>query len=284
MTTSPDRVYVVDDDSSMRSSLGNLVRSVGWPVETFGSAREFLDSRWASQPSCLVLDLELPGLSGLELQRQLDARFSIIFLTGHGDIPTSVRAMRAGALEFLTKPPSAEQLLSAIRQALARTQSCREAPTEERLAPLLSFPPFQLDPNEERLWADGKELHIRRKPFAILRYLAEHPRRLVTREELVEGVWGKVAMCESLLRSQIRAVRQVVGSGIVETVVGRGYRFVADVRALEAKPEPRVTVAVAAGVDAPPCDLEGRVTELEALQAARVLLDLQLDRLARRSR
>jgi len=113
-------VYVVDDDSSVRESVGSLIRSAGWPVETFGSARQFLESRWAGQPGCVVLDVELPGMSGLELQRMLDPRFSVIFLTGRGDIPTSVRAMKAGAQEFLTKPPPEDELLEAIERALAR--------------------------------------------------------------------------------------------------------------------------------------------------------------------
>jgi len=120
MTSSAAPVYVVDDDVSVRESVGSLIRSAGWPVEAFGSARKFLESRWASRPGCLVLDLELPGMSGLELQQKLDARFSVIFLTGRGDIPTSVRAMKAGAQEFLTKPPPEDELLEAIRRALAR--------------------------------------------------------------------------------------------------------------------------------------------------------------------
>ena len=122
-------MYVVDDDSSVRESLGSLIRSAGWPVEAFGSARQFLDSRWASRPSCVVLDLDLPGMSGLELQGKLDARFSVIFLTGRGDIPTSVRAMKAGAQEFLTKPPPEDQLLEAIGRALARTPLRNAEPT-----------------------------------------------------------------------------------------------------------------------------------------------------------
>jgi DNA-binding NtrC family response regulator len=120
MTSSAAPVYVVDDDSSVRESVGSLIRSAGWAVEAFGSAREFLDSRWANTPSCVVLDLDLPGMSGLELQQKLDARFSVIFLTGRGDIPTSVRAMKAGAQEFLIKPPPADELLEAVGRALAR--------------------------------------------------------------------------------------------------------------------------------------------------------------------
>jgi len=94
---------------------------------------------------------------------------------------------------------------------------------------VLSFPPFRLDPADERLWRDNREITLRRKPFAILRYLAENPQRLVTQRELVEAVWGQIAMSESLLRTHIHELRQHVGEGIVETVVGRGYRFVPNV-------------------------------------------------------
>ena len=123
MTTSTAPVYVVDDDASVREAVGRLVRSAGWKAETFASAQEFLASPWADVPSCLVLDVQLPGLSGLDLQQQLaksGAQTSIIFLTGHGDIPTSVRAIKAGALEFLTKPYADEDLIAAIEQGLAR--------------------------------------------------------------------------------------------------------------------------------------------------------------------
>jgi len=130
MTSSAAPVYVVDDDVSVRESVASLIRSAGLPVEAFGSALQFLDSVWASRPSCLVLDLDLPGMSGLELQRKLDARFSVIFLTGRGDIPTSVRAMKAGAQEFLTKPPPEDELLEAIGRALARTLPRNAQPIE----------------------------------------------------------------------------------------------------------------------------------------------------------
>src|SRR5882757_7399450 len=107
MTTSTIPVYIVDDDASVRDAVGRLVRSAGWKEQTFASAQEFLASPWADVPSCLILDVQLPGLSGLDLQQRLaksGARSSIVFLSGHGDIPTSVRAIKAGALEFLTKP------------------------------------------------------------------------------------------------------------------------------------------------------------------------------------
>src|SRR4030095_8441621 len=122
MTISTTPVYVVDDDASVRDAVGRLVRSGGWRVETFASAREFLASPWADVPSCLILDVQLPGLSGLDLQQQLaksGARSAIIFLAGHGDIPTSVRAIKAGALEFLTKPYADADLIAAIEQGLA---------------------------------------------------------------------------------------------------------------------------------------------------------------------
>src|SRR5262245_39056807 len=118
-------VYVVDDDESMRRALGALVRLAGLRVQTFPSAQEFLAFPRPDVPSCLVLDVQLPGLSGLDLQQELakaDIQIPIIFLTGHGDIPTSVRAIKAGALEFLTKPFNDEDLLDAIQQGIARDQ------------------------------------------------------------------------------------------------------------------------------------------------------------------
>src|SRR5256885_1379956 len=116
-------VCVVDDDAAVREGWGSLLRSGGLAVETFRSAREFLTSPRRDASSCLVLDVELPGLSGLDLQRELanaGVRIPIIFLTGHGDIPMSVRAMKAGALEFLTKPVAGDELLAAIQQGISQ--------------------------------------------------------------------------------------------------------------------------------------------------------------------
>jgi FixJ family two-component response regulator len=121
-------VFVVEDDALLRASLTNLLRSVGLQVAAFASAQEFLRSPRPEVPSCLVLDVRLPGLSGLELQQQLaagDMAIPIIFITGHGDIPMSVRAMKAGAVEFLTKPFRDQDLLDAIHQALARDRHAR---------------------------------------------------------------------------------------------------------------------------------------------------------------
>src|SRR5262245_1355771 len=118
-------VFVVDDDPSLREALADLFASVGLGVETFSSAGEFLRRTAADQPSCLVLDIRLPGLSGLDFQAELakaDFQVPIIFITGHGDIPMTVRAMKAGALEFLTKPFHDEDLLTAVAQALHRAR------------------------------------------------------------------------------------------------------------------------------------------------------------------
>jgi FixJ family two-component response regulator len=117
-------VFIVDDDVSVRESLELLVRDENWKPETFGSAQEFLDHPKKRVPSCLVLDLSLPGLNGLELQKQLAVEhidMPIIFISGHGDVSQSVQAMKAGALEFLTKPLNNDALVSAIRNALQRS-------------------------------------------------------------------------------------------------------------------------------------------------------------------
>lgn len=116
-------VFVVDDDLSLREALGSLFRSVGLRVEAFASAPELLQRQLPDVPSCLVLDVRLPGLSGLEFQSQLvkaDIRLPIIFMTGHGDIPMTVRAMKAGAIDFLAKPFRDQDLLDAVSAALAR--------------------------------------------------------------------------------------------------------------------------------------------------------------------
>jgi len=116
-------VFVVDDDSSVRESLELLLRTAGWHVETFSSAMDFLAYPRADIPGCLVLDVSLPDLNGLELQQRLNDRLElpIVFITGHGDIPMSVRAMKAGAIEFLTKPFKADALLDAVRGAIERS-------------------------------------------------------------------------------------------------------------------------------------------------------------------
>jgi FixJ family two-component response regulator len=122
-------VFIIDDDPLYRASTERLVRSVGFSVQSFQSARDFVGSRQPNVPSCLILDVRLPGLSGLDLQRELaeaGVHLPIIFVTGYGDIPMSVQAMKAGAVEFLTKPFRDQVLLDAIRQAIERDRVARQ--------------------------------------------------------------------------------------------------------------------------------------------------------------
>ena len=131
MSESVSRIYVVDDDMSVREAVESLIRSAGLSVRTFSSAQEMLASLRKELPSCLVLDIQLPDINGFELQQELakkDIQIPIIFLTGHGDIPMSVRAIKAGALEFLTKPFDDEYLLETIREAIARDNKNRRSP------------------------------------------------------------------------------------------------------------------------------------------------------------
>ncbi|MEN3384825.1 MAG: hypothetical protein V7608_4869 [Hyphomicrobiales bacterium] len=127
-------VFVVDDDISVRESLEGLIRSEGWETETFASAEAFLARPRAPVPSCLVLDVSLPNLNGLDLQKRLADRsdMPIIFITGYGDVPMTVQAMKAGAVEFLMKPFGDEALLSAIRQAIARSRVAFDQEREVR--------------------------------------------------------------------------------------------------------------------------------------------------------
>jgi len=128
-------IAIVDDDPSAREGLQALIESAGWRAETFGSAQEFLAHLTAEAPSCLVLDLQMPGLSGLDLQKRIaevGLEVPIVFLTGHGNIPSSVQAMKAGAVEFLTKPFEEEKLLQAIEEAIERDRRTRQQHMELR--------------------------------------------------------------------------------------------------------------------------------------------------------
>lgn len=133
MTEQNPTVFVADDDESVRRSLERLIRSVGLNVETFTSAKEFLDTDRSDEPSCLVLDVRMPGMSGLDLQGELITEgysMPIIFVTGHGDIPMSVRAMKAGAVDFLQKPFSDQDLLDAIHRAIDKDRRSRQERVE----------------------------------------------------------------------------------------------------------------------------------------------------------
>ena len=146
MTETEPTVFVVDDDPSVRRSTERLVRTMGFDVRTFASAKEFLDRARVEGPACLVLDVRLPGRGGLDLQRELaqaGVRIPIIFITGHGSIPMTVRAMKAGAVEFLTKPVRPRELLAAVGAAIERDRGAQRARLEaealrgryERLTP-----------------------------------------------------------------------------------------------------------------------------------------------------
>jgi FixJ family two-component response regulator len=154
MSTPPDQqpiVFVIDDDESMRSALSSLFRSVGLQVRVFASAPEFLQSRLPDSPSCLVLDVRLPGLSGLDFQSDLakaNTYIPIIFMTGHGDIPMTVRAMKAGAVEFLTKPFRDQDMLDAVQLALERDRSRRET---DKAASKLKASFESLTPREQEI-------------------------------------------------------------------------------------------------------------------------------------
>ena len=129
MADSAALVFIVDDEPSVREALRRLLSSAGFAVETYGSALEFLDRALPDAPSCLVLDVNLPGLSGLDLQKrmaEINLRIPIVFMTGRGDIPTSVRAMKAGALDFLSKPFTDQEVLGAVEQALQHDRAVRE--------------------------------------------------------------------------------------------------------------------------------------------------------------
>src|SRR6202049_611912 len=133
MTPGAPTVFVVDDDALVRASIAGLLKSVGLRAETFETPQEFLRSKRPDAPSCLVLDVRLPGVNGLDFQRELaDAgvQIPIIFITGHGDIPMTVKAMKSGAVEFLTKPFRDQDLLDAIHQALERDRVMRQQRSE----------------------------------------------------------------------------------------------------------------------------------------------------------
>ena len=128
-------IFVVDDDVSVRESLELLIRSAGWQPETFDSAEEFLERSRVDAPSCLVLDVTLPNINGLDLQKRIIDRadMPVIFITGYGDVPTTVQAMKAGAVEFLTKPFGGEVLLNAISQAIERSRTALAHEAESRV-------------------------------------------------------------------------------------------------------------------------------------------------------
>jgi FixJ family two-component response regulator len=204
-------IAIVDDDPSVREGLSSLIRSAGLQVETFASAQEFLARPGAEAPSCLVLDLQLPGLSGLDLQRRMaevGPEIPIVFLTGHGNIPASVQAMKAGAVEFLTKPFDEHDLLQAIQEAVERDRQNRQQRAEMR----------ELQSRYESLTAREQEVMqqvvsgLLNKQIAaelnITEYTIKIHRGRVMRKMHAESLADLVRMAENLeIRSQKRSVR-----------------------------------------------------------------------------
>jgi FixJ family two-component response regulator len=187
-------VFVVDDDVSVRESLELLTRSVGWRVETFVSAADFLAYPRTSVPCCLVLDVSLPDLNGLELQQRLDDRpeLPIVFITGHGDIPMSVRAMKAGAIEFLTKPFKADALLDAVRGAIERSTA---ALSRER------------------------ELKTLRESYAALSRREREVMALVVSGKLNKQVGGELGISEITVKAHRGRVMRKMNAGSVADLV-----------------------------------------------------------------
>ncbi len=182
-------------------------------------------------------------------------------------------------LSVVETAPKHLRAVAIVQQELSEA-STFERPAHRDWPGVLWFPPFRLDVAEARLWKGGRELRLRPKPFAILRYLAQHPRRLVTRSEIVEAVWGKVAMSESLLRTHVHDLRRVLGEHVIETVVGRGYRFAADVSEIaEARagiglPEKPALKVVGASQSRSPGPTADAVRAVRAADNARMLEEL----------
>ena len=195
-------VFVVDDDSRVREALSSLIASVGLRVSTFGSASEFRSAEKPDAPACLVLDLELPDISGLELQQELASGHAppIVFITGHGDVPSSVRAMKAGAVEFLSKPFGEQELLSAIEAAIALDRTTRQRRLEVA----------ELRRNYDRLTPREREV----LPFVVAGFLNKQTAGDLGTSEITIGVHRGQIMRKMAARSLAELVRMADKLGI----------------------------------------------------------------------
>ena len=201
---SPDSpvVFVVDDDSRVREALSSLIASVGLRVSSFGSASEFLKAEKPDAPACLVLDLELPDISGLDLQQELASREAppIVFITGHGDVPSSVRAMKAGAVEFLSKPFGEQELLNAIDSAIALDRTARQKRSEIA----------ELRRHYDRLTPREREV----LPFVVAGFLNKQTADDLGTSEITIGVHRGQIMRKMAARSLAELVRMADKLGI----------------------------------------------------------------------
>jgi FixJ family two-component response regulator len=195
-------VFIVDDDSRVRDALTSLIESVGMRVSAFGSASEFLNTEKPDVPACLLLDLELPDINGLQLQQELAAQEAppIVFITGHGDVPSSVRAMKAGAVEFLSKPIGEGELLRAIESAIALDRTARQKRAEIA----------ELRRNYARLTAREREV----LPFVVAGFLNKQTAADLGTKEVTIGVHRSQIMRKMAARSLAELVRMADKLGI----------------------------------------------------------------------
>jgi len=204
-------IAIVDDDPWVRDGLESLVRSAGWRVETFASAQEFLARPGVETPGCLILDLQLPDLSRLDLQKrmaEIELEIPIVFLTGHGDIPASVQAMKAGAVSFLTKPVNEQELLNAIQEAVERDRNSRLQHAETRE---LQLRYDSLTAREQEVMQQVVSGLLNKQIAAELKmteFTVKFHRGHVMRKMRAESVANLVRMADSLgMRSQKRSIR-----------------------------------------------------------------------------